>query len=432
MSFIHPLSGLCTNSELDLFSVPPTQTSVESGQWVPYQPITSISSDGPMEFVISARSDEYLDLAHSYLKLRVCIEKADGVKLSKESVVSPVNNFMHSIFRQIDLYLNQKMISSSSHLYPYKAYMENLLSYDTPAKNSHLSTVLWEEDVGDFENLTSNSGCVKRRAFCEESKPFDLLGRLNCEMMSQERLLLNGVEVKLVLVRGRENFFLMGKPEDEGAKLTIQDATLYVRRVKLSPTILLAHSKALSQGTAKYPLTRVEMKSITLSEGIESKTIDNLFLGQTPSRIVFGFVSNKAFNGDITKNPFNFRHFDVNFISINVGSEQFPVRPLEPNFNNGLSLEAYHTLYNGTGLHFKDEGNSISRETYVNGNTLYAFDLTPALCTSFWNPYKTGSVRIDIKFRKALAEAITCVVYAEFQSILEITQDRTVRFDHGG
>ena len=38
MAFVHEQSCECTKSELDLFSVPPTQTSMEQGSWIEYHP----------------------------------------------------------------------------------------------------------------------------------------------------------------------------------------------------------------------------------------------------------------------------------------------------------------------------------------------------------------------------------------------------------
>lgn len=38
MSFLHTHSSECLKSELDLFSLPPTQTSIESSQWIHYKP----------------------------------------------------------------------------------------------------------------------------------------------------------------------------------------------------------------------------------------------------------------------------------------------------------------------------------------------------------------------------------------------------------
>ena len=53
MAFVHEQSCECTKSELDLFSVPPTQTSIESGTWAEYHPLSSITDGAPIEFEVS-------------------------------------------------------------------------------------------------------------------------------------------------------------------------------------------------------------------------------------------------------------------------------------------------------------------------------------------------------------------------------------------
>ena len=54
MPLIHPLSCECVKSEVDLFAVPLTQTSVEEGRWVEYGPITAVrDSDDTIELKIA-------------------------------------------------------------------------------------------------------------------------------------------------------------------------------------------------------------------------------------------------------------------------------------------------------------------------------------------------------------------------------------------
>ena len=67
---------ICVKSELDIFSLPPTQTSIEDGIVVDYHPIASLVDTGPIEFDIPVSVEHYLDLAHVYLHLAVKIERA--------------------------------------------------------------------------------------------------------------------------------------------------------------------------------------------------------------------------------------------------------------------------------------------------------------------------------------------------------------------
>ena len=54
MAFIHDQSYECAKTELDVFSVPPTQTSTEYGNYVEYHPLSSITDSGPREFDVSS------------------------------------------------------------------------------------------------------------------------------------------------------------------------------------------------------------------------------------------------------------------------------------------------------------------------------------------------------------------------------------------
>ena len=64
---VHKDSNDCSSSSLDLFLLPPTQSSFQKGKTIDYHPITSLSDGGPIEFKVSGSGKEFLDLARSYL-----------------------------------------------------------------------------------------------------------------------------------------------------------------------------------------------------------------------------------------------------------------------------------------------------------------------------------------------------------------------------
>ncbi|XP_036147036.1 uncharacterized protein F54H12.2-like [Monomorium pharaonis] len=365
MAFLHAHSCECLKSELELFTVPPTQATIENSQWIHYKPISSLTDDSPIEFVVPGQGEEYVDLPHTMLHMCVQIrptvykKKTEVVtEASKSSdvtdnLVGPVNNFMHSLFNQVDIFFNQKLVSPPNNAYAYRAYIETLLNYGPAAKNSHLTSVMWYEDTsGAMTEFDLNQGFVKRHSLTSNNKKLDLMGHLHCDVFNQERFLINGVEMRLRMVRSRDSFCLMDKTE-QNFEVHILDATLLVRRSKISPGILLAHAKALSKTTAKYPLTRVEVKSISIHSGIYGETLDNVILGQIPKRLIIGFVDNKAFNGNRKLNPFNFHHYKINYLSLYVDGKQIPSKSLQPDFTKeNLYMDAYHTLFSGTGYIF--------------------------------------------------------------------------------
>lgn len=421
-------------SELDLFTIPPTQTSIESSQYVHYKPVSSLSDDGPIEFVIPGHGEEYLDLAHTMLcvKLKVLAAADSAYK------VAPVNNFLHSLFNQVDVFFNQKLVAPPNNAYAYRSYIETLLNYGPAAKESHLTTALWyADDPGTFDTLPGvkiNMGQEQRAMYIKNGKTLDMIGHLHCDVFNQDKFLLNGVEVRLRLVRSKDDFCLMEAPvQAVSHKIKLTDVTLMIRRAKINPGVLIAHAKTLAKTTAKYPITRVEVKAFTMHTGIIGDTLDNVILGQLPKRIILGFVSNKAFNGDRTLNPFNFQHLLINYLSLYVDGQQIPGKPLQPEFGgNNTWIQSYHTLFSGTGIHFQNEGLGIDRNAYARGYCLFAFDLTPDLsanCFSHWNLVRHGSVRIEVRFTTALISTMNCIVYAEYDNVIEIDSARQVITD---
>ena len=92
MAFVHRQSCEGVKSELDLFAVPPTQTSIEHGGWIEHQPITSLDSGGPIEFVVPGAGDAYIDLANTYLLVRAKVVRGVGTDIADDTPVAPVNN----------------------------------------------------------------------------------------------------------------------------------------------------------------------------------------------------------------------------------------------------------------------------------------------------------------------------------------------------
>jgi len=125
MAFVHEQSCECTKSELDLFSVPPTQASMEQRSWVEYHPLTTVTEGSPIEIDISGTGE---DFANTMLYVKAKLTANDSTNLAADAAVGPVNLFLHSLFLQVDISLNGTLITASTNTYPYRAMLETLLT----------------------------------------------------------------------------------------------------------------------------------------------------------------------------------------------------------------------------------------------------------------------------------------------------------------
>ena len=444
MSLLHEKSDVCCKSELDIFSIPYTQMSILKGPWVEYHPVSNITDSGPIEFNIAGTGEEYVDLSQTMLHVLAKVVNPEGSNLADDAQVGPVNLFLPSLFSQIDVKLNETLVSQPSNTNAYRAYLDVLTNYGHEAMSSQITQQLFYKDTAGKMDVgnpfatggEANIGLKKRQTFISESKSVSLLGPLYGDIFFQERLLLPGVDVKIKLNRNKDAFCLLSSQAATKYKVVIQKAALYVRRVKVNPSVMLSHAKAIESSPAKYPINKVDVRSFTIPAGNMSVNKDNLFLGQIPNRIIIGFVDNDAYNGSYVKNPFHFKHFDLNYISITVDGEPLPMRPLRPSFGSGNGqnfIEAYNTLFLGTNRLFTDKGIAINREEYAKGYTLYAFDLTPDLSDGcHLNLVKEGNVRLEAGFDAALPNTVNCIVYSESQGLIQIDRSRNVIYDFKG
>ena len=78
--------------------------------------------------------------------MKAKITKPNGANLDADTQVGPVNLFLHFLFLQVDVALNERMISPSTNTYPYRAMLETQLNYGEEAKTSQLSMSLFYKD----------------------------------------------------------------------------------------------------------------------------------------------------------------------------------------------------------------------------------------------------------------------------------------------
>ncbi|KAH1183194.1 hypothetical protein KIL84_004686 [Mauremys mutica] len=304
---------------------------------------------------------------------------------------------------------------------------------------------------------------MRRTGRTADSRMLDLLGRLHSDLFFQEKLLLNGVDLKIKLTRSKDGFCLMSGNANQNYKVHIISASLFVKQVKVTAGVRLGDAEVPMTPNAKYPVERVGRKVFSIPAGSRVSNQENLFLEQLLKKLVIGFIDKDTFSGSYVKNPFNFTHYNINFVALYVDGEQVPAKPLQPDFENGSCVREYMQLGQATGKYVKDwstcgtlktvpqvllfflriQTNTaatlkhvkdclllIDRGEFGQSYTLFAFDLTPDQeCADHYSLIKTGYLRAEVRFATALPSTVNVIVYGVFDNVLKVNHRRNVLFD---
>ena len=433
---LHAKSAACMKSELDLFSVPPTQSSIIGSHHVLHQPLSTLTDAGPVEFFISGTGDEYIDVSDILLQVRCKVLTPDGGNLPNQAVVAPENNLLHTLWAQIDCLLNDTVITNSNHTYAHNAYLETLLAFGHDATKTHLQTQFWYRDDDDVNsaNPDHNSGFRVRQELAAGSRPIDMIGKLHLDFFKQPKLLINNVSIKLRFTRNSDAFCLHAANQATPYKIRLLDVSLLVRKCKINPSVQAAHLLALEKTNARYPVKRVVSKIFSEPAGSLAINKENLFLGELPSRLVVGLLNNTAYHGSYSENPFNFRHLNTSSICLHLDGRSIPSQPLRPDFRDNYQcyVRSYQQMLEALGKTDSPESNTISLKDYCRGFTLWVFDLTPdqAGDAQHLNTIKHGSLRLEIHFRRALQHTVSILAQGEFDNLIEIDKFRNVLVDY--
>ena len=132
-------------------------------------------------------------------------------------------------------------------------------------------------------------------------------------------------------------------------------------------------------------------------------------------------------------NPFDFQHFNLSHISLNINGKQVPARALEPNFKKSEFRRCYYNLLETVlGPCLEERSIGLSKESYLNGTTLYGFTITPdGNMNHALSPRMNGNINIHVKFHEALKSNVTMIVYSELQNEIEIDAARNMYTDDG-
>ena len=441
MNLVNEGSPVTAVPELDLYSKAPVQVSIEKSYIEEVRPLAPLNTGGHVEFIINNSLNEYVRLKDTtlYGRFHVELHKTTGnISDADWKKVHIVNNFMHSLWSQIDLSIGDAQTSLSLQTYPYKAYIETILGSTQHSRRTYLAGAIYNED-----SPTNTSNDDRQRniyvslnsANSAMGKSCEFEGKLHLDLFQQHRSMIGGTKIKLKLIPHHPEFYFMINDDKLVPKVVFDELYLNVTKFKVADEVLLAQLKAINVAPVKYILDRVEVRSVTIDSGATSRNIENVVNGRLPRRVYIGFVGNDAYTGSFTTNPYNFENCSINYIGCFVNGEPIPHRAYTPDFTNDKYMREFINLYKVSEQFDNESRMLITKDKFKLGYTLFAFNLSQDFSqgynsAGYVNLPRDGILRFEIKFATATTKIYNAIIYCEFDSQISIPEERNAIMDY--
>ena len=99
-------------------------------------------------------------------------------------------------------------------------------------------------------------------------------------------------------------------------------------------------------------------------------------------------------------------------------------KPFEPNFTDNDYIREYCSTFMSLNMFNTDDSHGITYEQYKNGYFFMLYDMTPDsnLGSGNVNIKKPGNLRLELSFKSALKTTVNVLLYAIYDSKIEIAQ----------
>ncbi len=420
-----------------------------------------------------------------YLKVELELCKADGNAPDNSKNVAPINNILHSLFKECKVYIEDYLVNDNNENYAFKSFLIDTLSYDMNAKYSFMQTQGYYQDTPNQMDSAGNASFgIRRDLFKNAAKsaysldPITFVGKLHSDLISSECGIIPGIGLKIELTRADLDFTLMipDLGDTEKYQLKIKEATLLCSVATLSADHYLKLQQNLDTKHAAIYYKRVQVQNKAIPANSKTFVSENLFSPTLlPSRLILAFLPTTSFLGDRTKNPFNFgrkwsyttsvsesrsgsRRTSFTILGHEVGvpltqrneDERITVTGTKTifleNVNltlNGKSLDGWDgtatenhdpmmfmRLHHYLGFTDTTTGNNLTMEEFLGGAFFCVYDLTTS-SQSFLDfvipSVRLGNLRLKVEFSSTTVEELTLLMYAEFPSLIQIDKFRRIK-----
>ena len=244
-------------------------------------------------------------------------EEGDPVPL-----VIHVNNILHSIFSNVEVYINNQQIYNSNGFYAHKSYISNIFKVAICEYKGVLHCEGYDyEKIPDeiLEAPLAEPFFTRRTKRLSRPDGFMLYGKLGVDFFSTSELLYPNMKNRLRLIRVRPNFYMIS--DNPNVSPGIVDCSLYTRRIALKDYYHEKRMDMLPYTSVEFNYLETLAKTFIIPARQNQFIQENVFNNAPVRRIAIAMNTNSAFTGSYTENPFWYQQFDLRQFRILRGAQ---------------------------------------------------------------------------------------------------------------
>lgn len=439
-------SAATFNASFNLTGLPVSDVSTVSDHYETVYPSFQIGDSDVLEFNLPVSSTHYTNLSKSFLYLRVKIVDKDGSDIADNSKTAPVNLLFSSLFRNLEIYLNNVLINSIDNNYGYSSYIHRMLTSTKVDKETKLQSELYYPS-SSANSLVETNTMYKNLINAAQTKNIELYSVINHSLFEQKRQLIPGMSIRLRFRLNSPQFYLMtSKPStvttaasggtSGGAatpsttvttpfteKIAVLESYIDLHRSIANSRIQSHHESLLSRGSKIYYLFK-DRNCLSYNVMAGSIThVSETLLSKTPTFACIALVDTKGYNGSENIDPFGFYHNNLISASMLINGEKSMFANPKFSVPDKQYMRLYRQLF--TILNKNGETMNLSLADFTT-NGMFILPLwwnDDSLKTDRTSVPLDCNVKVALTFKEATSKNLTVLYYYCYDRLLSFDKN---------
>ena len=379
---------------------------------------SDLRSKSPITFIVHQTPGYFLDLKSFYLEIDIVLQNINFLRAGvNDAKAYFINNLGQSMWSAIKVFLNDVSVQSGFHSSQISNLIQILTTTNLAVTNfGALQGAFPTTDTSVPNAITDGhlaTDEIKKRIAYAKTNPIKLRVPLNLDISSADKLLVDGVNMKLVLHPASAPYMINS---DTPYEYSIKDIKLGMTKIKPTDPALITCNKYLMGKEIEYLIRRTPVHEEIMSAGISEFSINRPFNGWVPNQIILWMVEQKAINGDYKLTPFRLNHYNLLQYSIKVNGNEVAGSMVDKSL-----ISVYHESYKSF-----DSDYFVPFQNYVNGSFVIVSNCTHQSDENSINIDRRGNLSISLRFRENLPDNVKVFVMGTIDSTISIDNDRII------